>query len=120
MITKENFEKFIDCWNTYDNAIDRISKAVTGYSYYGTDIYDTDWNNAVGMMLDIFINSHFTEEGADIINYYLFEDIEDKVIYITQEGDLFNKSSEIKYPLKTPDDLWNFLLTDKKTYFLDA
>ena len=119
MITKEQFKSFLKNWNTYDEALDRISNAVTGKSF-GCDLYDSDWNNAVGMMLDIFINSHFTEEGADVINYYLFEDIEDKSIYINKEGDLFDKATEIKYPLKTSEDLWNYLLTDKKTYFLDA
>ena len=118
MITKKQFKSFLENWNIYDEALDRISNAVTGKSF-GCDLYDSDWNNAVGMMLDIFIDSHFTEEGADVINYYLFEST-DKVITVHQEKDMFNEEKDIEYHLDSIDDLWDFLLTDKETYFLNA
>ena len=51
------------------------------------------------------------------ICYSLFEDVDDKAAYIKQEGDMFNVEKEIRFSLESADELWDFLLTDKKLYF---
>lgn len=119
MIEERTFKRFLEEWQTFDSSMERIIEAVSG-NRYGIDLYSTDWYNSVGIMLDLFIDSHFTEQGADIINYFLFETIPDKAIYVNQEKDMFNEEKEIRYPLETIDDLWNFLLTDVKLYFKNA
>ena len=112
MITKEEFVKFIEEYQTYDKAFERIETAIIGKPYI-SNMYESDWNLAVGKMLDIFLKSHFTEEGCDWINYWLFEDVDNKTAYFKE--DLFD--NERKYPLDTINDLWNFLNSDKKLYF---
>lgn len=116
MITKEEFTEFISTYNKYHEAIDRFDQAITGKSYT-TILFETDWDMAVGKMLDLFLDSHFTELGVDWINYYLWEPIEDKRVYITKEADMFYKEEKIEYHLNSIDELWDFLLTDKKAYF---
>ena len=114
MISKEDFFKFILEYQTFEQAIDRIDAAISG-SIYGCGLWESDWYSAVGKMFDLFVNTHFTELGADWVFYYMFEDIEDKLVTIKQEKDIFNEEKEIQYHLNSIDEL--FLLTDKKAYF---
>ena len=92
MISKEDFFKFILEYQTFEQAIDRIDAAISG-SIYGCGLWESDWYSAVGKMFDLFVNTHFTELGADWVFYYMFEDIEDKLVTIKQEKDIFNENS---------------------------
>ena len=121
MITKEELSKFLDLYSNFDKAITRMEKAISGNSHFcSTNLFDTDWYTHVSDMYDIFLESHFTDEGIDWINYYFFEDIKDHVVTITISADLFNKEHEVEYHLNSVDELWDFLLTNKKLYFKDA
>jgi len=114
MITKEEFAKFIDNYKIFDAGIERLEEAITG-SKYSYSLFETDWGDAVGKMLDAFLDSHFTEKGVDWIAYWLWENIDDKVVTFTDE-DMFGKR-EMRYHINTLDELWAFLLTDKELYF---
>ena len=116
MITKEEFYKFISSCQEFYNGLERFEKAITGKKFT-CNLLETDWGDAVGKMLDAFLDSHFTDYGIDWICYFLFENVDDKAAYVKQEGDMFNEEKEIRYPLDTIDELWDFLLTDKKSYF---
>lgn len=116
MITKEEFFNYLTEYQNFDKGINRLSEALLGKSSYSS-LWEVDWIENVGKMLDIFISSHFTEEGIDWVDYYLFEDIKDKVVHIKQEKDMFNEEKDIEYHLNSIEELWNFLNTDKKLYF---
>lgn len=115
MITKEEFVKYLTEYQSFIKAIERLGEALGGKGYYY--IYECDWYDNVGQMLDIFIDSHFTEEGSDWVTYYLFEDIDDKLVIIKKPADMFNEESEIEYHLNSIEELWNFLQTDINLYF---
>lgn len=116
MISKELFVKYLEQYQRFNTAFERIEEALMGKKY-SSNLYESDWYDSVGAMLDLFLESHFTEYGIDWICYFLFEDIDDKAAYVKQEEDMFNEEKEIRYPLGTIDELWDFLLTDKKSYF---
>lgn len=116
MINKEEFIKFIQSYIEFQESIDNFDKAITGKNH-PTILFETKWYNAVGKMLDSFLDSHFTDYGIDWICYFLFEDVNDKAAYIRQGKDIFNEEREIRFPLDTLDELWEFLLTDKNLYF---
>ena len=116
MISKEDFFKFISEYQTFEQAVERLETSITGKNDFYF-IYETDWCTAVGKMFDIFIDTHFTEKGADWVSYYMFENIEDKLVTVKQEKDIFNEEKEIEYHLNSLEELWDFLLTDKKLYF---
>ena len=118
MITKEEFVKYLTEYQSFEKAITRLGEALGGKGYYY--IYECDWYDNVGQMLDIFIDSHFTESGADWIYYYLFENVEDHEVVITKEADMFEGEEKIIYHLNGIDELWDFLLTDIKHYFKNA
>lgn len=118
MITKKEFFKFIESYQTFDNGLERISEALSG-SKYGLPLYETDWGDAVGKMFDLFINSHFTEAGADLVFWWMFEDVDHK-IWQNVDTDLFHGKSEIEYNVNDIEDLWNYLLKYKKDYFKNA
>lgn len=117
MITEKEFSKFLTEYEFFEEATRRMKEAFCGKSHL---FVECDWVDSVGKMLDIFIDSHFTEKGADWIYYYLFEDVEDHKVIVKKEADMFNKEEEIEYHLNSITDLWNFLLTDKKLYFKNA
>ena len=119
MITKEEFVKYLTQYQIFEKAMDRLSEALSG-SKYGIPLFETDWGEAVGEMLDIFLMSHFTVNGADWVTYYLFENVEDHEVVITKEADMFEGEEKIIYHLNSIDELWDFLLTDKKAYFKNA
>lgn len=116
MITKEEFVKFIESYKEFQESIDNLDIAITGKSYPSI-LYETNWCDAVGRMLDAFLDSHFSVYAIDWICYFLWEDVDDKAAYVKQDKDMFNEEKEIRYPLDTIDELWDFLLTDKKLYF---
>lgn len=121
MITKEQLSEFLDRYSKFDKAVIRMGEAISGKSYpYSTDLFETDWYTHVSEMYDIFLESHFTDEGIDWINYYFFEDVEDHLVTVTVSADLFDKEHEVEYHLNSVDELWDFLLTNKKLYFKDA
>ena len=93
MITKEIFVEFINNYKYCDNLIDTLNNMLT------VNFYDSKYVNAVGRMLDLFVDSHFSEEGSDLIYWWLFESVK-KVIYD-------NDDKEIE--LSTVEDLWDYL-----------
>jgi len=109
MITKEEFIKYLNEWKSFETSIDAIGICVFANEY---SVWETKFADAAGKMLDIFINSHFTEEGSDLINWYLFESVQ-KTITIPET--LFEPSKKIS--LESLDDLWDFLKSDSKIYF---
>jgi len=119
MITKEEFTEYILNYQAFEQSISRMEEAFCGRPH-GCNLFECDWVNSVDKMLDIFIESHFTETGSDWIFYYLFETIEDKRVIVTKEADLFKEKEEVEYHLNSIDELWDFLLTDKKLYFKNA
>ena len=119
MITKEEFTKYLTQYQIFDRGLERFSEALSGPKYL-IPIFECDWAEAVGEMLDTFLTSHFTVEGADWITYYLFENIEDKLVEVTKPGDMFNEETKIEYHLNSIEELWEFLLTEKQKYFKDA
>lgn len=120
MLSKESFKKFINNYQEFEEAFDRIEEALLGRKY-ASNLYESDWYEAVGGMLDSFLESHFTEDGADLVSWWLFEDV-DKVIYEKpQQLDFFDefKEGEDKVvPVKTIDELWNYMEKNKEYYLL--
>ena len=106
MIDKELFIEYIKQFQRFESAFNRIDEALMGRKY-ASNLYESDWVDSVGYMLDIFLKSHFTEEGCDLINWWLFENV-DKVVYCDNNTTI---------SVKTLDELWDFMSGDK-IYFL--
>lgn len=117
MITKDEFTKYLNTYQLFEERVDRMGKAITGST---SNLFESDWYTAVDEMFSIFLNSFLTEDGIDVVYYFLFEPIEPKTIVVTQEKDMFNEEEKITYTLETLEDVWNFLLTDTKIYFKNA
>ena len=115
MITKEEFIKFISSYQEFYNGLERFEKAITGKKFT-CNLFETDWGDAVGKMLDVFLDSHFTEHGCDLISWWIFEDV-DHIITQTVDSDLFNGKSEIEYDINNIEDLWSYLTKFSSDYF---
>lgn len=117
MITKEQFIKFITEYKNFEEAIDRIDQAVSGRSWR-LNLFECDWYNSVGIMLDTFLDSHFTNNGCDLVTWWLFEDV-DKLITQKVDPDLFNGESEIEYDVEDIEALWDYIQKYKNDYLLN-
>jgi len=118
MIDKKLFIEYIEQYQRFDKAFERIEEALMGKKY-SSNLFESDWVESVGGMLDIFLKSHFTEEGCDLINWWLFEDV-DKVIYEkNSQLDFFDEFKEDnKIPVETIEQLWNYMNKNKDVYLL--
>ena len=116
MITKEEFVKFIQAYEEFEEGIDNLGKSLSGDRPYRVNLWDSNWVYAVCKMWDQFMYSHFTEEGSDLINWWKFEDVDHIIIQIVSP-DLFNGKSEIEYNVNNIEDLWNYLTKFSSDYF---
>ena len=114
MISKEYFVKFLSNYQKFDNALERIEKSIIGKRCYSID--ESDWAEAVGQMLDLFIYSHFTSAGVDLICAYLWEKCRE--FWIDIDGDLFSNKRREHYTFETLEDLYDVMLKFKEGYFL--
>lgn len=67
MITKEQLYRAIDAIKEIDNTADKL------YNDYRIEIADTPMFQIPGKLFDLFIESHYTNEGADVIYWWCFE-----------------------------------------------
>ena len=116
MITKEEFVKFIQAYEEFEEGINNLGKFLGGDRPYRVNLWDSNWVDAVCKMWDQFMYSHFTEEGSDLINWWKFEDV-NHIIIQTVSPDLFNGKSEIEYNINNIEDLWNYLTKFSSDYF---
>lgn len=116
MISKELFVEYLEQYQKFNEAFERIEEALMGRKY-SSNMYESDWYNSVGIMLDVFLESHFTESGCDLINAYLFEDC--KEFWIDKEKTLFEDKKEEHYIYETLDELYDVMFKFKEDYFLE-
>ena len=117
MLSKELFAKFLTKYQTFNKAFERIEEALMGRKY-SSNLYESDWNESVGYMLDLFLESHFTEPGRDLISAYLFEDC--KEFWINKDKTLFEDEQEEHYEYNSLEELYDTMLKFKKDYFLNV
>jgi len=116
MISKEEFITFIKEYQKFESAVERLEEAISGKKY-GCNLYESDWFQAVGIMFDTFLQSHFNEDGQDLVNWFVFEDVDH--IITSETDDLFG-NVKVKYNVNNIEDFWNYLMLFKKDYFKDV
>ena len=87
MITFNHFEEAIKIIQEFSQEIDKFEEM----GYYIAEMPIVDMTS---QLLDVFIKSHFTEKGTDLVYWWLYENV-----------------------IETLEDLWDFMITDKDTYF---
>jgi hypothetical protein len=116
MITKEQFIRFLKNYQTFQTAFNRIDEALMGKKY-SSNFYESDLYESVGMMLDIFLETHFTNKGCDLIAAYLFEDVTE--YYYQKPQTLFEESKEVMYCFETLDELYDVMLNFREDFFIE-
>lgn len=118
MITKEIFFEFINSIKTFEAAIERMEEAISGKKY-GSNLINSDWYESYGKLSDLFLESHFTENGMDLIYWWLYDDV-DHIIYESVDEDLFEKKKDVEHDVNNIEDLWNYMISCKGDYFKDV
>ena len=96
----EDFKHLIDHKIKFDNDLELIER-LTGIRLIDSDLITDSYN-----IFDAAIALSFTEEGQDLVFWWLYEDVP-KIIYI----------EETKIDVENIEDLWNYMMDDKETYF---
>lgn len=100
-ISKEQFLQFIDLVKKEDNFINTLHNL-------NIDIINCELATDYYLVGNILLNTNFTALGVDLIEWWLYEDIENKEIY-EKDGPT--------YTLNTAEELWNYLIKYKMDYF---
>lgn len=106
ILTKEEFIDFFLNYKKFSDSIDQIDKVLGGC------MWESNWCNAVGLMVDTFIYSHFTDKGSDLIQGFLFDNLDGwgLTIYENVSPNLFNKEEKEKcIEINTLDELWDYI-----------
>jgi hypothetical protein len=100
-ISKEQFLQFIDLVKKEDNFINTLYNL-------NIDIINCEIATDYYLVGNILLNTNFTASGVDLIEWWLYEDVENKEIY-EKDGPT--------YTLNTAEELWNYLIKYKMDYF---
>lgn len=103
MITFKEFKSAVDSLSKINNYINILEKA--GINISETDLVQESWK-----LFDMFIDSHFTEKGCDLVYWWIYEDVS-KVIY----QDTFFGKEEIN--VEDINDFWSYLKSYNEIYF---
>ena len=96
MINKEEFANLLREHEMQNARVDLFTEIFP--MAYDSPLIEFGWR-----MFDKLLNTYFTEEGVDWIQYYLYENPE-KCYY----------ESNIKIPLETIDDIWKVIESYRK------
>ena len=100
-ISKEQFLQFIALVKKEDNFINTLHNL-------NIDIINCEIATDYYLVGNILLNTNFTASGVDLIEWWLYEDVENKEIY-EKDGPT--------YALNTAEELWNYLIKYKMDYF---
>ena len=96
----EDFKHLVDYKIKFDNDLEVIER-LTGIRLFESDLITDTYN-----IFDAAIALAFTEEGQDLVFWWLYEDVP-KIIY----------NKETKIDVEDIEDLWKYMIDDKETYF---
>lgn len=95
--------KVINLAQSYEDEVDK-------WTNFGIDFYDMPIYEIHGQLFDTLIDSLFTEDGLDWINWWLYE----RISIITKEPlQAYNEDGSI-IPTDTVEDLWNLVKDYRK------
>ena len=104
MITLEELKNQINRKQIFDKQMETLE------SVFNSDIFDSPLINNIYEMFDAYIESHFTENGQDLIYWWLYEEVPKKIYEDTLFGE---KETDVE----NLEDLWKYLTSDKDLYF---
>lgn len=102
MISFENFDKMINIIRKYDDIIDK------SYDTLGIDIIESKQTKLFNELTDLMYGENFTDDGADLINWWLYDNV-DKKIYDS-------KTNDVIADLKSTTDLYNYMIKEFEVY----
>ena len=94
MLTKENFVKIIEKIQAWEAFLTKLEKNIH------IDILAIPELFLPSEVQDKFFIAVFGEKGADVINWWLYED----------GREIYNDANEVEYILTTPDKLYEYVI----------
>ena len=101
MLNFETFERAINLNKGFFDKIDELRKD------FELDFGESFLYNGFAYLFDTFVESHFTDDGADLVFWWLYEECPKE---ITDAGEV--------YDVEDIKDFWNFLMENKDEYFI--
>ena len=97
MITKEEFIDFIEVHEKFNNNVDLLYDSKI-------DIINSILFEVFGKVCDMLLNTTFTPDGVDWINWWLYES---KDLYTEERLPVYINDEKVL--IETPDELWKII-----------
>lgn len=101
MCDKNEFISLIKDFQEYYSKIDKLSKELN------LNLYESSLTDYTFKLFDHTVSSNFSEEGADIINWFLYEKSADNSLGFFVEGE--------EVPSDTAENLWEIVKDYRKS-----
>ena len=93
MLTFEKFEKVIKLKQQFDQHLNDAERVLGGNLIETHLVQDSEF------IFDAFIDSHFTDEGSDLVYWWLYESVPKKIW-----------DSNVEYDVEELKDLWDYII----------
>lgn len=97
MITTDEFNKIVTAYKEFCDRLNTLADL-------GVDLYDGPISNATDTLFENWVDSILTDEGGDIIYWWMFDDVEKKI---------YNKEGDVENDVEDITDLYDYLLFNK-------
>lgn len=101
MITKNEFTDLVKRHIAWDKRIDEIQTVLN------CDIFDADWVDYTNSLFTKTLKVLFSESAVDTITWWMYE-------HTNKEEDAMWDNTGKVIPMKTVEDLWNFVKDERK------
>jgi len=101
MITKDNFNILINNHLAWDKRIDSVCKVLD------CDIFDADWVEYSNTLFTRVLHILFTDDAVETITWWMYE-------HTDKDKDAMWDETGKVIPMKTVEDLWNFVKDERK------
>ena len=99
MITREQFKKLVELKK-------RLFKFCDDIEELNIKVVDSEVFSIPGDAIDLIISTNFTDEGFNLVNWWLYDDVIDKKIIDNVDGE------EVESNVEDVDDLFDYLLSN--------
>lgn len=73
----------VEIIKAYKGSIDWMTEMADNY----IDIFDSPLSSTADVIFDTWLNDHFTEEGVELVYWWIFEDV-DKLLYDDKDNSI--------------------------------
>lgn len=100
MMTKERFKDLVYMMLEHNELYDKLYEL-------GIDTINCKYMDTAGVFFDELMKKEFGEDGADLVSWWMYEDVDHKIYAANQEEEMLH--GEVIADLNNIDNLYDYL-----------